>query len=237
MNRKIFIFIIPVLICLKSFGQFGPYLRFDLGPTGDVFQYTDNGRELGTRPVFDGIWGLAIGHEFTSLFAGETGFYWNYYTESFYFKNMKISTGSSGVYDVCQIPLRLKGGINIYRDILILGTTIGLSYCINPDYTFQSTGSGSIINGKDTISYDFKPKGFNIKNFFLLETGLFLDMKLFKGFHLCLTSSYFSGFKKLYENSINYHLNSGTIYNAATTTNGDYFNILFGLKYVIHRKS
>lgn len=236
MKKSKLILVVLILSFSNLFGQEGLYLRFECGPTGDIYQYTDNGNELGTRPVYNGVWGLSAGKEFTSLFAIETGFYWNYYAESFYFKNIKSATEASSVYDAWQIPLRLKGGIHIYRDMLVFGTTVGLNYCVNPNYDFQNSGMEKSIREKDTIYYSFTPKGFDIKSFLLLETGLFLDMKLVKGFHLCLTGSYFSGFKKLFENNITYRLNTGPSYNAGTTTNGDYFNVLFGLKYVFQNK-
>ena len=236
MKKFTFIYLFLFLAIFEGKPQQGYYCRFELGPTGDIFQYTDNGNQIGFNPVLNAAWGMAIGKEFTPLFTLETGFYFNYYAESFYFKKLRSNTNNNGIFDTWQIPFRLKSGIHIYRDILVLGTTVGLNYCINHNVDNKSLGTGKVYSLDDTIQFNYAGKGFGIKNFFLLETGLFLDMKLYKGFHLCLTASYFNGFKKLYENNITYQLNKGTPYNGAITTNGDYFSVMFGLKYVIQPK-
>jgi len=233
-KKSIIVLAILCVALLKTHAQNGYYFRFELGPTFDVFQYTDNGNELGARPVSSGNWGLAFGKELTPLFTLETGFYWNYYAENYYFKTLKMYSGTTGIFDTWQIPLRLKGGIHIYRDVVIFGTTVGINYVINPENKNNTSGSGQLTNLKDTVTYNYSPRQFLKKNFFLLETGLFLDLKLFKGFHLCLTGSYYTGFKKLYENTITYQINNSSPQVGALTTNGDYFNFLFGLKYVIH---
>lgn len=236
MKKAFYIVFVLFLFISKSYPQEGFYCRFELGPTGDIFQFTDNGSQLGFKPVMYASWGVAVGKEFTPLFTLETGFYSNYFAESFYFKRLKETTSINGIYDTWQIPLRLKSGVHIFRDVLVFGTTVGVNYCIRYNKEKNSTGIGKIAAPQDTVDYSYSSKDFGINNYFLLETGLFLDLKLFKGFHLCLTGSYFNGFKKIYENQITYIINHGTPSCGAIATNGDYYSIMCGLKYVIQPK-
>ena len=61
MKKFTFIYLFLFLAIFEGKPQQGYYCRFELGPTGDIFQYTDNGNQIGFNPVLNAAWGMAIG--------------------------------------------------------------------------------------------------------------------------------------------------------------------------------
>tara|TARA_B100000674_G_scaffold269412_1_gene222466 strand:+ start:837 stop:1571 length:735 start_codon:yes stop_codon:yes gene_type:complete len=220
----------PILVKSQNF----TYLALEFGPKFENYQHFDNGNELHTKPFFHSpIGGLIVGHEVQNKLAFETGFLINNYGESYRFKGDFGDFTSTSIL-ACQLPVRLKNRINLWKNKLDLSTTVGYSLVINNYYDVTSSGlyesfsssSGSIYH----VYSEYVSK--SQKRFFgLIETGVELDYKLNNSSTLYLSTTYLAGLSKVVELDVLYSINEGKEETANVFSNGDYFSILFGIRY------
>ncbi|MDB4107460.1 hypothetical protein N9595_03235 [Bacteroidia bacterium] len=228
-----------LILPFVSFGQNSTYLGIELGPKFEVYQSTDNGNGLYTKPFFfSPIFGLTIGKEINETFLLETGLQINEYGKSYRIKGEGFGGyGVSNALDAYQIPLRLKTRLNLLKDKLSLVTSVGYTFAINGDY--GSTGSGSSFSSgsssagidstrsKHTSTYSLK------KSYGLIETGLALEYKFKNSIRLSLAANYMTGLSRVVEADVKYWINDGPEQTGTVFSNGDYYSIFIGLKYPI----
>ena len=226
-----------ILLPFVSFGQNSTYLGIEIGPKFEVYQSTDNGNELYTKPFFfSPIYGLTIGQEINNTFTLETGFFVNNYGESYRIEG-EGGYGASNALVAYQIPLRLKAQLNLLKDRLSLVTTIGYTFAINSDY--GSSGSGSSFSSSTSPQYNDSTRTeyvstYNLKKTCgLIETGLALNYKFKNSMILSLAANYLTGFSRVVETDVKYWINDEPSQTGTVFSNGDYFSVIIGLKYPI----
>ena len=88
---------------------------------------------------------------------------------------------------------------------------IGYVLGINSDYGYGDGGeSGSQTTAQDTISYSVYSKLSLRRTFPLLQTGIGVEFSLFRIVLLSVSANYYSGFKNLIEQNIEYTQNSAS---------------------------
>ncbi len=145
-----------------------------------------------------------------------------------------------------QIPIRLKGRLNLMKDRLSVVTTIGYTFAINSNY--NSGGEGSFfINGGDGSKYNDSTRAHHIstyglrKTYGLIETGVALEFKLKNSITLYMSANYMTGFGKVVEIDVEYWVNDLPRQTGTVFSNGNYYSVVLGVKYPIsnfwHKKT
>ncbi|MDG1914845.1 MAG: hypothetical protein P8I55_09690 [Crocinitomix sp.] len=226
-----------LLLPFVSFGQNSTYLGIEIGPKFEVYQSTDNGNGLYTKPFFfSPIYGLTIGQEINNTFTLETGFFVNNYGKSYRIEGEGFGRVTNALV-AYQIPLRLKAHINLLKDKLSLLTTVGCTFAINGDY--GSSGSGSSFSSSIYSSNNDSTRTECIstyslkKSYGLIEAGLALEYKFKNSLRLSLTANYLTGLSRVVETDVKYWINDGQEQTGTVFSNGDYYSIKLGIKYPI----
>lgn len=229
-----------LLLPFVSLGQNSTYLGIEIGPKFEVYQSTDNGNGLYTKPFFfSPIYGLTIGQEINNTFTLETGIFVNNYGESYRIEGEDFGYSASNALVVYQIPLRLKARLNLLKDKLSLVTTVGYTIAINGDY--GSSGSGSSFSSSISSSNNDSTRTEYIstyslkKSYGLIEAGLALDYKFKNSLRLYLAANYLTGFSRVVETDVKYWIDDGPEQTGTVFSNGDYYSIIIGLKYPISK--
>ncbi len=243
MNRLIIFLIAYCFISSSIKGQDNTYLGVEFGPKFDIYQYTDEGEIIYTKPYFNNlIFGITAGRDINETFYLETGFQWYEYSQSYRARGAWYYVVTSGI-QVLQIPLRLKAKLNLVKDKFYLTTTIGHNFAINADY--GASGSGGVfyknpreilmplifdsLRIADTSIYSFR------KTYSLIEAGITINYKFKNGLSLYLAGNYVAGLTKVIEINISYWVDNQPEQNATVFSNGDYFSIVLGLKYPVSK--
>ena len=230
--------IIAIAISYNTEAQNKTYLGVEFGPKFEIYHYTDHGSGLYTKPFFyNPIYGLTLGQEINKIFIAETGFYINDYGESYRIKgNMGYSMSSAIV--AYQIPLRLKAQLDLIKEKLSFTTTIGYTFAINNDYGSSGSGS-SFTSTSGQNSYNDSTRTEHVSNYSLqktyglVEAGLSFDYNIKNSLTLYLAANYMTGFNKIVEIDIKYWINDFPEQTGTVFSNGDYYSIVFGVKYSI----
>lgn len=227
-----------LLFPFASFGQNSTYLGTEIGPKFEVYQSTDNGNGLFTKPFFfSPIFGLTIGQEINNTFTLETGFFINHYGESYRIKGDVLGYSASNALVAFQIPLRLKARMNLLKNKLILVSTVGYTFAINGDYGSSGTGSSfssSVSSSNNDSTRTEHISTYSLKKYYgLIETGLALDYKFKNSLRLYLTANYLTGLSKVVETDVKYWINDSPEQTGTVFSNGDYYSIILGIKYPV----
>ncbi len=235
MKKSIVVIIILFALSHSGFSQNKTYIGGEFAMTGDIYDIIDPCQLITTTPLITGSWGFTIGQEINKNFLVETGLIRKYYDEGFGYNFESIIQGtSSNAFNTWQIPLRLKSRINLLKDRLFITTTIGYHFSINTEYGYGGgAGGGSVVNGNDTISVNYIKNDLTSKTFSLIETGIGFEFAAFDGLIFSLSSSYYTGFKKVYQMNMTTEDNNCSSDNVFGISKGGYWNIAFGIKYAI----
>ncbi len=227
-----------ILLPFVSYGQNSTYLGVEIGPKFEVYQSTDNGNGLYTKPFFfSPIYGLIIGQEINNTFTLETGFFVNNYGESYRIEGENFGYSASNALVAYQIPLRLKARQNLLKNKLSLVTTVGYTFAINGDYGSIGSGSSlssSIHSANNDITRTEYISTYSLKKSYgLIEAGLALDYKFKSSVRLYLAANYLAGLSRVVETDVKYWINDGPKQTGTVFSNGDYYSIIIGLKYPV----
>lgn len=234
--KKIAIFIfIVVIFSHLGYSQNRTFIGSEFAMTGDIYEIIDPCILITTTPLITGYWGVTLGHEFNNNFTVETGLIRKYYDEGFGYNIESLIIGtSSNAYNTWQIPFRLKSKINLLKNKLFLTTTVGYHFSINTEYGYGGgSGGGELIDGNDTINVFYTVNDSISKTFSLVEAGIGLEFAAFDGLIVSLSSSYFTGFKNVYQLDMKTENQNCITHNAYGISKGSYWNIAFGIKYAI----
>ena len=241
MEIKLFsklLIILSIAISYNTDAQNKTYLGVEFGPKFEIYHYTDNGSGLYTKPFFyNPIYGLTLGQEINKTFIAETGFYINDYGESYRIKGNMCYSMSNAIV-AYQIPLRLKAQLDLIKEKLSITTTIGYTFAINNDYGSSGSGS-SFTSTSGQNSYNDSTRTEDISNrslqktYGLVEAGISFDYNIKNSLILYLAANYMTGFNKIVEIDVKYWINDFPEQTATVFSNGDYYSIVFGVKYSI----
>ncbi len=233
MTRTISTILIVLTTVVLTQAQNSTYFGFEVGPKFEVYQYSDKGGYIYTKPFFSVlVYGFTIGQEINQTFLFETGLYFVDYSESYRVKK-DVPYSITNALFVFQIPFRLKARLNLVKDKLNLATTVGYSLNINSSYGTWGYGRGTFIDPQDTIvvfdSSDYKLR----KTYPLLELGLALEYQFKNKLTIYLGGNFFIGLKRVINIDVSYKVNNGPDQTATVFSNGSYYNFIFGVKYPI----
>ena len=226
--------IATVIITTLCYAQNKTYIGAEAAVSSDIYDIVDNFSGLKNSPLITGLWGFTIRHELSNHLFLETGLLRKYYNEGISFK---ISSGytETNAINAWLVPLRLGTKINLHKDKIHLVPVIGYIYCINSDYGYgDGSGSGYEYhpNG-DSMSYNYKAfYNFN-KAFPLLQTCMGLEFKLLQSALINVSVSYYTGFKKVILQDINYSVNNSPVQTATALSKGEMVCLGVGFKYAI----
>jgi hypothetical protein len=214
------------------------YLGFYLGPKFELYQSTDNGDALYTEPFFySPIFGITLGQEVSENFILETGVFLNSYAESFKIEGDAALFGGSNGFFATQVPIRLKGRLDLASDRLSLVSTVGFTIAFHNDYSSLSRGGSFATSSdpqlNDSTRSDYMSRYNFQKVYGLIETGLALEYRLKSDIVLSLGANYLAGLGRVVEIDVEYQINDDPVQTGKVFSNGDYFSVFFGLKYPI----
>jgi len=211
MLKLTFVTLILNLAVITAVAQKNTYLGFEGAVNNDVYDIIDNGSLLKKVPLITGYFGLNVRQDISSTVFLETGLLKKYYDEGIGFKVSSSYTEGNAI-STWLIPLRLGVRLkilNLKKQKLYLVPVIGYVIGINSDYGYGDGGEGgSEIMAQDTISYSVYSKLSLRRTFPLLQTGMGVEFSLFRIVLLSVSANYYTGFKNLIEQNIEYTHNS-----------------------------
>ena len=211
MLKTAFVTLALALTFITAFGQKNTYIGVEAAVNNDVYDIIDRGTLLKKVPLITGYFGLNIRQDVSSTVFLETGLLRKYYDEGIGFTT---STGysESNAINAWLIPLRLGVRIkllNLRKQKLYLVPVIGYVLGINSDYGYGDGGEGgSQTTAQDTISYSVYSKLSLRHTFPLMQTGMGVEFALLRTMIISVSANYYTGFKNLIEQNIEYTHNS-----------------------------
>ena len=235
MKNRLFILLILIGISRISFSQKSTFIGVEGAITSDLYLIQDPCNLITTHPIVTGYLGITIGQEINKNFLFETGLIRKAYDHGYGFTTESIVTGSGGSgFNAWQIPFRFKARLNLVKKKFFLTSTVGFHFCINSDYGYGGgSGGGGLVDGNDTIRVSYTVNNSITKTFPLIEAGLGLEFNVYKGLFIYISSSYYSGLKKVYQLDLKTEGYGCITDNATAVSKGSYWNIAFGIKYAI----
>lgn len=211
MLKLTFITLVFSFAFITVVGQNNTYIGIEGAANNDVYDIIDNGSLLKHVPLITGYFGLNIRQDISSSVFLETGLLRKYYDEGIGFKSSSFYTESNAI-NAWLIPLRLGVRfklLNLRKQKLYVVPVIGYVFGINSDYGYGDGGEGgSQTMTQDTITYNVYSKLSLRRGFPLLQTGLGVEFSLFRVVLLSVNANYYTGFKNLIEQNIEYTQNS-----------------------------
>ena len=199
------------LAFITGVAQKNTYIGVEGAANNDVYDIIDNGSALKKVPLITGYFGLNIRQDISSTVFLETGLLRKYYDEGIGFKGTSSYTESNAI-NAWLIPLRLGVRLkllNLRKQKLYFVPVIGYVLGINSDYGYGDGGEGgSETMAHDTISYNVYSRLSLRRTFPLLQTGMGVEFVLLRTVFVSVNVNYFTGFKNLIEQNIEYTRNS-----------------------------
>ncbi|KAA9035698.1 hypothetical protein FW778_20965 [Ginsengibacter hankyongi] len=199
------------LACTTGVAQKNTYIGIEGAANNDVYDIIDNGPALKKVPLITGYFGLNIRQDISSTVFLETGLLRKYYDEGIGFKGTSSYTEGNAI-NAWLIPLRLGIRLkllNLRKQKLYFVPVIGYVLGINSDYGYGDGGEGgSETMVHDTISYNVYSKLSLRRTFPLLQTGMGVEFLLLRTVLISVNANYYTGFKNLIEQNIEYTRNS-----------------------------
>ena len=234
--RKIFSMLLAVLLSTTCFPQKKTYIGIEGSIANDRVTIEDNGNELKHVPLLAPLVGINFRHEIYKNLFVEAGLLYKPYDEGMGFKlDRGYSTGTG--FNSWIIPLRIGTSIKLFEGIINLVPVIGYSFCRNQDYGYDSVyapGSswGYIKTQQNSIAYSGATT-YNNKTFSLVQTGLGIEVKLFRTVNLNFSANYYLGLNKVYQQDVLYNINNSPDQSAKMVSKGQFWSVGVKLQYPI----
>jgi hypothetical protein len=221
------------------------YVGFSAGLCNDATDFIEYGPSIYKAKCRSSSFGLTVRRHINKSLSGEIGVFTKPYTVGFgaRLSSFSIESNSSSAFTL-QIPLRLNSKINIYKNKIFIGATIGYVYAFN-----LSSGRGDtsgVYNPKysnntksqtDSIFYFTRTRTTNDKQFSLIQTGLSVEFRLYKNISLEVFYNYYTGFKHFQDTKITYIINDSPIYFTKMFMTGSYSSFGLSLQSAIHKRT
>lgn len=234
-----------VLVLLFAFntscvlGQHKTYLGFEFGPKYEKISVDDPGGLVGEKPIYySPAGGFIVGQEISQGLLFETGLNAYKYGVGFRLKSPNVGLISGQSYAAIQIPLRLKSNFGFFMERLKLSPFIGYSFVHNMRYEIDGGvtnigGHSSSFHAGDESRLTMVATPGMRKNYGLIEAGVSVSWQFKNSFVLYISGSSTKGFKKMTEIDGTYQIGIGPEQTAKIRSNGDFYNMLFGVKFPI----
>jgi hypothetical protein len=233
MKQIVLVFLFSIGLAHYGHAQRATYLGAEGGLAQDQWEYTGGDKYFNPGTLVTGYWGFTLRQEVFGYFSVESGLFMKYYTEGFGFNTNLNYFSYSNSYNTFQIPVRFITNIDLLDRIMFFTPFVGIHFGINSDYDSWGMGWGSIfMAGSDSVTYYYESQ-YMEKSFMLLEAGFGLEFVIAKKLHLNVSTSYFTGFKKLASQEIYYAINSNPLQNVKQYSKGEYWALSLGFSYPI----
>lgn len=232
MTKTVLATLTLTFLLLTAFAQKNTYIGAEGALNNDVYEIIDNGNLLKKVPFLTGYFGLNIRKDLSSTIFIETGLLRKYYNEGIGFKTSPGFAEGNAI-NGWFIPFRLGTRINIHKQKIHLVPVIGYTLGINSDYGYGDGGiAGHEMNDQDTIYYSVYSKLSLRRTFPLLQTGMSVEFIFLRIVLVSLAANYYTGFKNLIEQDIEYTHNS-IKYKANGISKGEIMSFGMAVKYPI----
>jgi hypothetical protein len=227
------------MVSLEATGQRKTYLGFEFGPKYEKVSVNDPGGMVGEKPIYySPAGGFIVGQEISRGLLLETGLNAYKYGVGFRLKSPNVGLISGQSYAAIQIPLRLKSNFGFFRERLKVSPFIGYSFVHDMRYEIDKGksnvgGHSSSFHAGDESHLAMAATPGLRKNYSLLEAGLSLGWQFKSSIVLYISSSSTKGFKKMTEIDGTYQIGNEPEQTAKIRSNGDFYNVLFGVKFPI----
>jgi hypothetical protein len=224
-----------LLFSTITFPQKTTYIGLEGALTHDVYEILHKGNGLKRIPIISGLWGVNIRQHISEQFFLQTGVIRKYYEEGIAFKKMDGYTGGDAM-SAWFVPFSIGSSYKLLKNKIFISPVIGYVFCINSDYGYGNGGGGGIYENNDgtKITYQYIST-YNLKNFSLLQTGLSLELTMFKTGILAVSGNYYTGFKKLIGQDIAYKINNEPGQTGSAYSRGDVFSLGIEIKYPVSK--
>lgn len=233
MTKTTLLLLLLALMGLTAPAQKNTYLGIEGHLNTDRYEIIDEGSLLKNVSPLSAYYGFHIRQDLSPTVFVEAGLLRKNYAEGIGFTT---STGySSGdAISALLIPVRLGTRINLRKQKLHLVPVIGYVRGINTDYGYGDGGIGGFeIYGTDTIHHSVHSKLSIRKAYPLLQTGMGLEFIFLRTALVSLSANYYTGFKTLIEQDIEYRHNSSAPYTAKGLSKGEFLSLGLAVKYPI----
>lgn len=218
----------------SAFAQKNTYIGAEGAVNHDVYEIIDNGNLLKKVPLISGYFGFNIRQDLGSAVFVETGLLRKYYNEGIGFKVFRGYAEGNAISG-WFIPLRLGTRINVRKQKVHLVPVIGYALGINADYGYGDGGIGGFdMNNQDTIYHSVYSKLSLRRTFPLLQTGMGVEFIFLRTALVSVAANYYTGFKNLIEQDIEYTHNS-TTYTAKGLSKGEIMSLGISVKYPVNQ--
>jgi hypothetical protein len=227
------------MVSLEAIGQRTTYLGFEFGPKYEKISVVDPGGLVGEKPIYySPAGGFIIGQEISRGLLLETGLNAFKYGVGFRLKSPNVGLISGQSYAAIQIPVRLKSNFGFFRERLKISPFIGYSFVHNMRYeidkgTSNIGGHSSSFHAGDESRLTMVATPGLRKNYSLIEAGVSVSWQFNNSFVLYISGCSTKGFKKMTEIDGTYQIGNGPEQTTKISSNGDFYNVLFGVKFPI----
>jgi hypothetical protein len=94
------------------------------------------------------------------------------------------------------------------------------------------SGWGHINTQQDSIAFS-EATTYNNKIFSLIQTGLGIEVKLFRTVNLNFSANYYIGLNRVYQQDVLYNINASPNQSAKMTSKGQFWNVGIKLQYPV----
>jgi hypothetical protein len=232
MTKSVLVTHILTFVFITASAQKNTYIGVEGAANTDVYEIIDKGALLKNIPLLSGNFGLTIRQDLGPTVFLETGLLRKYYNEGIGFKTSG-GYSSGNAINAWLIPIRIGTRINIRRQKVHLVPVIGYIHAVNSDYGYGDGGIGGYeVYNQDTIHFGVHSKLSLRHTFPLLQTGIGVEFVLFRTVLASVTASYYTGFRNLIEQDIEYTHNS-TTYTAQGLSKGEFASFGIAFKFPV----
>jgi hypothetical protein len=221
------------------------YIGITYGLCNDAAEFTENESNIYRVPCISNSFGLTIKKYLNKSLSIESGVISKPYTVGFGINapSFYMESNSSSALTI-QVPIRLNSKINLYKNKVFLGGTVGYVFAFNTDPGRGDTSgfynpkySNSSKSSLDSVFYSSRTLTTNDKHFSLIQSALSLEVFLFQNISLEISYSYYTGFEHFQDTKIFYIINNSPVQISNMFMSGSYSSFEISLHSPIHKRA
>lgn len=225
---RLYTFLLFLVLSSTVSAQQKMFISAEAGWSDDHYRLADPGGRF-LKPVLgSGLFGIAVRRMISPHVYLETGLYTREYHEGLSFAKDYSTSGTGRRFG--QLPMRVGGRWQFFGRRFSARPYAGLALNVTGEYDEWPMQGRYIYGNSDTMDYEAKML-YQTQVFFLVQTGLSVEMRLGKRIDLGVTASYNWGLQKIQLQRIRYSVNHGQEITAIVSTRGGYNSVAAILSY------
>jgi len=233
---KTFALILAAIVYLSTgaHAQNKTYFGIEFSVGNDLWEIDDQGGYLVTVPLIDAQGSIHLRQEVNRNIFVEAGVLLKQYWQGFGFKTIPYY-GATTSDPSWLLPVRIGVNVNVYKKKIYLVPVVGYTHGINSPYgPFPSSpGYGTQRSSTIVVNYDYTEYPRSWRHFSLLQRGIGLEVKVFRGSVVSLCYNHYHGLDRVVELAIRYDVNNSPPMTGTAISKGEFWNVALGLKYPI----